>query len=79
MRYVLVTRPGTLTISLGDWLHDSSAQKSPQWKVFIEQSSQYLYIPETSQPHYCLELSTPTRLEFHMAAYDLHGSLSTLD
>jgi hypothetical protein len=72
--YVLATRPGTLTTSLGDWLYDSSAPKSPRWKVFIDQSSQYLFIPNTSRPDRCLQLSTPTRLAFHMASYDLHGS-----
>jgi hypothetical protein len=73
-RYVMATRPGTLTTPLGAWSSDYDPQgASPWWTSFFSNSTQPLFIPVHNQPAILRQLSTSTRLAFSLACYDLHG------
>jgi hypothetical protein len=73
-RYVLSSRPGILKAPLGPWESDSDTQSNPRWTTYFSHSSQRLYIPVPTQPESLRQLSTPTRLDFSLANYDLRDT-----
>jgi hypothetical protein len=78
LKNVVASRPGILTVPLGFWLPDSKPQTSPRWKVYFSHSSQRVYYPDPNQPLQYQQLSTPTRLAFSLALYDLRTVQHTI-
>jgi hypothetical protein len=72
-RYVLATRPGILAQGLGAWLPGATFRQSPQWKSFVQHSTQRLFVPYPHVPDSCRQLSTATRLDFGLVSYSLSG------